>query len=121
MEVLALANVLAKLNEAGGFGDGIDFGSFRPLDVLSRIGISEEEREAASLVLLCELVEAVDNSTWKDAVQSALGQNVTNLLGDRRGAVAHEDAVQAFFGGESEFYSALEAVFAQVSGSRNVV
>ena len=110
MDIPALAEVRARLDEAGGFGDGVDFGSFRPLDALGEPGISPEGREAACLILLSELAEAVDNSTWKEAVESALGRGLRRFLGGN-GLVAHERALRAFFSSESEFFSELHSVY----------
>jgi hypothetical protein len=118
VETPALNDVVAKIDEAGGFGDGADFGSFRALDALSEPGISDEGREAASLVLLCELAEAVDNSTWKDAVESSLGRRLRRLLSSGSGLTTHEDAMQAFFSSESEFFASLKGIFLQVIGGR---
>ena len=110
MEIPTLAEVRAKLDEAGGFGDGVDFGSFRPLDALADPGISAEGRESACLVLLSELAEAVDNSTWKEAIESALGRGLRRFLGGN-GVVAHERAMRAFFSSESEFFAELHSVY----------
>ena len=111
----SLADVVAKLDAAGGFGDGIDFGSFRPLDALSDAGISAQDREAASLVLLCELAEAIDNTTWREAAGSALGRSLKQFLAGN-GKPAHERAVRAFFSSESEFFAELNSVYAQAVG-----
>jgi hypothetical protein len=111
----ALADVIAKLDEAGGFGDGIDFGSFRPLDALNDANLSAEDREAASLVLLSELAEAIDNTTWREAAGSALGRGLKQFLA-ANGQATHERAVRAFFSSESEFFAELNSVYAQTVG-----
>jgi hypothetical protein len=121
VETPALPSVVAKLLEAGGFGDGADFGSFRPLDALADPGISDQGREAASLVLLWELADAVDNSTWTDAVNSSLGRRLKRFLDGDSCAATHAGAMHAFFLSESEFFSALQGVYTQVVGGRRVV
>ena len=70
---------------------------------------------AASLVLLCELAESVDNATWKEAVASALGRRLRQFLGSS-GVITHESAVHAFFAGESAFFAELNSVYAKVVG-----
>ena len=115
MKTPTLADVVAKLDEAGAFGDGIDFGSFRPLEALTEPDISADSREAASLVLLCELAEAVDNNTWREAVGSAVGRSLKQFLGGG-GVVMHEHAIRAFFANESEFFAQLTSVYEQVVG-----
>jgi len=111
---LSLAEVADKLERAGGFGDGVDFGPFRPFDVLADPGISDEVREVASLVLLCELAEAVDNSTWKDAVKSSHGRRLRRLLDGDVVVTTQEVAMRAFFSGEAEFFAALQSVYSLV-------
>jgi hypothetical protein len=115
LNIPTLADVIAKLDDAGGFGDGVDFGSYRPLDALGEPGISSEGRQAASLVLLCELAEAVDNSTWREAVGSAVGRSLKQFLGGG-GVVMYEPAIRAFFANESEFFAALNSVYEQTVG-----
>jgi hypothetical protein len=115
MTIPALTDVLAQIEAAGGFGDGVDFGSFRPLDALTDPGISSDDRESATLVLLCELAESVDNATWKEAVASALGRRLRQFLGSS-GVITHESAIQAFFADESAFFAELNSVYAKVVG-----
>lgn len=110
-----LAEVLAKLHDAGGFGDGVDFTGFRPLESLAVPDLSSDAKAAASLVLLSDLTEAMDNSTWKDAVSSSLGRRLTLFL-KSGGATAPscDPAIRAFFRSEAEFHVELRAVFSSV-------
>lgn len=111
-----LEDIVREIVTAGGFGDGIDTGSDHPLDILSLSDLSEDERFAASLSLLCWLAETVDNTTWRDAVHSAIARRMRQYL-DSGGSVSPScaPAVSQFGQGEELFWSALRDLYESVA------
>lgn len=101
----------------GDFGDAIDWGPYKPIEVRQGESLRSEQLEGASVALLCLLASAIDNSTLVDA-QSSYTRSVLDLLSN--GRLFEEDsilnAVRIFARAESEeeFYSALARVYSDV-------
>jgi len=110
-----LEEIVRELEDAGGFGDGIDTGKDHPIEVLVSSQLTAEQRLAASLALVCRLAEAVDNTTWKEATRSALARR-THEFFEHGGVLAPEctAAVLEFSRSEEGFWSALQALYQNV-------
>ena len=130
MDFPSLQDVVNRLREAGGFGDGVDVGPpWDGVDRLAEAGAPADARLAASLAVLSSLAEAVDNTNWKSAVQWQLARRVEVPLQLARrvevlkgsGAFSPEcqASVSAFFEDESRFWTELGALYKKIviSGS----
>jgi hypothetical protein len=115
----SLSKIIEELSGAGGFGDGIDTGDVHPIDILTSVQLSEEDRLAASLSLLCRLAEAVDNSTWHEATRSALARRTREFIGLGKNVSAEcAPAVLDFYQNEDAFWKALQNVYRNVVSTR---
>ena len=120
MDFPSLQDVIARLREAGGFGDGVDVGP--PWDGVERLaeaGGTADAKLAASLAVLSSLAEAVDNTNWKSAVQWQLAKRVEVLKGVGAFSPECQASVSAFFEDESRFWTELGTLYKKIviSGS----
>jgi len=115
MDFPTLQDVIGRLREAGGFGDGVDVGPpWEGVEKLAATGATPDEKLAASLAVLSSLAEAVDNRTWKDASTWQLAKRVEALRGTGAFAPECEASVAAFFDGESRFWTELGTLYKKV-------
>ncbi|MEO8062485.1 MAG: hypothetical protein ABI821_07035 [Pseudomonadota bacterium] len=120
MDFPTLQDVIGRLREAGGFGDGVDVGPpWEGVEKLGADGTSADQKLAASLAVLSSLAEAVDNTSWKDASVWQLAKRVETLKGTGAFAPECEASVIAFFENESRFWTELGALYKKIvlSGS----
>jgi hypothetical protein len=114
MDFPTLQDVIARLREAGGFGDGVDVGP--PWEGVERLTVTgaADAKLAASLAVLSSLAEAVDNTTWKNAVQWQLAKRVETLKGTGSFAPECEASATAFFESESRFWTELGTLYKKI-------
>ena len=114
MDFPTLQDVIGRLRDAGGFGDGVDVGP--PWEGVEHLSTSAagDEKLAASLAVLSSLAEAVDNTTWKDAVQWQLAKRVATMKGTGVFAPECEASASAFFEDESRFWTELGTLYKKV-------
>jgi hypothetical protein len=115
MDFPTLQDVIGRLREAGGFGDGVDVGPpWVGVEQLAVAGATPDEKLAASLAVLSSLAEAVDNTSWKDASAWQLSKRVETLQGTGVFAAECEASVAAFFESESSFWTELGTLYKRV-------
>jgi hypothetical protein len=112
MDFPTLQDVIGRLREAGGFGDGVDVGPpWEGVEQLALAGGSADGKLAASLAVLSSLAEAVDNTSWKDASEWQLAKRVEALKGSGAFSPECEASFSAFFESESRFWTELGALY----------
>ena len=115
MDFPTLQDVIGRLREAGGFGDGVDVGPpWEGVEQLAAPGADADAKLAASLAVLSSLAEAVDNTTWKDATRWQLSKRVETLKGTGAFAPECEASIAAFFENESRFWTELGTLYKQL-------
>lgn len=115
MDFPTLQDVVGRLREAGGFGDGVDVGPpWEGVEQLSVPSANADAKLAASLAVLSSLAEAVDNTTWKDASKWQLAKRVETLKGTGAFAPECEASIVAFFESESRFWTELGTLYKQI-------
>lgn len=115
MDFPSLHHVIARLREAGGFGDGVDVGPpWEGVEQLALAGVTADARLAASLAVLSSLAEAVDNTSWKDASKWQLAKRVETMKGTGAFAPECEASVSAFFQDESRFWTELGTLYKKI-------
>lgn len=114
MDFPTLQDVISRLREAGGFGDGVDVGP--PWEGVEHLSAAPagDEKLAASLAVLSSLAEAVDNTSWKDAVQWQLAKRVATLKDTGVFAPECAASASAFFENESRFWTELGTLYKKV-------
>jgi hypothetical protein len=115
MDFPSLQDVIGRLREAGGFGDGVDVGPpWEGVEQLAAAGTSADGKLAASLAVLSSLAEAVDNTSWNDASKWQLAKRVETLKGTGAFSPQCEASVAAFFESESRFWTELGTLYKQI-------
>ena len=115
MDFPTLQDVIGRLREAGGFGDGVDVGPpWEGVEQLAAAGADANEKLAASLAVLSSLAEAVDNTSWNDAAKWQLAKRVETLKGTGAFAPECESSVVAFFESESRFWTELGTLYKKI-------
>ena len=115
MDFPSLQDVIARLRDAGGFGDGVDVGP--PWEGVDRLTVSDatpDSKLAASLAVLSSLAEAVDNTSWKDAVQWQLAKRVAVIKDMGVFSPECQASAAAFFDDESRFWTELGALYKKI-------
>lgn len=115
MDFPTLEEVIDRLREAGGFGDGVDVGPpWEGVEQLAIASAAADEKLAASLAVLSSLAEAVDNTSWKDASKWQLARRVEALKGTGAFSPDCEASVGAFFEDESRFWTELGVLYKKI-------
>lgn len=115
MDFPTLQDVVGRLREAGGFGDGVDVGPpWEGVEQLAVPGATPDQKLAASLAVLSSLAEAVDNTTWRDASKWQLARRVETMKGTGAFSPDCEASVAAFFEDESRFWTELGTLYKRI-------
>ncbi|MCU0927463.1 MAG: hypothetical protein MUF44_16120 [Hydrogenophaga sp.] len=103
----------AQIQDAGGFGDGLDTSEYDVNAELGNRSYTQPQRVEVSVALLAELASAIDNSDWASVRTSKLARAARLEVSE--GWLSDEllsSAVRALDESELSFYTALAEVYA---------
>lgn len=103
----------AQIQDAGGFGDGLDTSEYDVKAELGNRSYTQPQRVEVAVALLAELESAIDNSNWSSVRTSKLARAARLAVSE--GWLTDElllSAVRALDDSEISFYTALAKVYA---------